>query len=218
MTTPKSPGRPPGKPTAGPVGPVGPAGDWRPTAEQMAAAHGSTIPDVIGPGLRVLFCGINPGLWSAAVGRHFARPGNRFWPAMYASGFTPELFTAARQAELLGLGLGVSNVAPRATARADELTGEELRAGAEVLAAKAERFKPAWFAIVGITAYRTAFDRRHAMIGPQPDRLADSRIWVLPNPSGLNASWTTPKLAEAFRAFRLATELPGRGAGATECP
>ncbi|HEV2639409.1 MAG TPA: G/U mismatch-specific DNA glycosylase [Actinocrinis sp.] len=192
--------------------------DWKPTPEQMAAAHGSTIPDVIAPDLRVLFCGINPGLWSAAVGRHFARPGNRFWPAMYASGFTPELFTAARQEELLDLGLGIGNVADRATARADELTAEELREGGRILTAKAEKYKPAWVAIVGITAYRTAFERKRAAVGPQPERLADSRIWVLPNPSGLNALWTTPKLAEAFRAFRLAAGLPDRGEGAASRP
>lgn len=188
--------------------PAGRTGDWRPTAEQMAAAHGSTIPDVIGPGLRVLFCGINPGLWSAAVGRHFARPGNRFWPAMHASGFTPELFTPARQGELLGLGLGVSNVAARATARADELTAEELREGAGVLTAKVARFRPAWVAIVGVTAYRTAFARPRAAIGPQPERLADSRIWVLPNPSGLNAHWSAAALAEEFGRFRAAVDAP----------
>jgi double-stranded uracil-DNA glycosylase len=176
--------------------------DWRPTPAQMAAAHGSTIPDVIGPDLRVLFCGINPGLWSAAVGRHFARPGNRFWPALYASGFTPRLFTPARQDELLGLGLGISNVADRATARVDELTPDELREGGRILTAKVASFRPRWVAIVGITAYRTAFDRRRAAIGPQPETLSGSRLWVLPNPSGLNAHWTAATLAEEFARFR----------------
>ena len=179
-----------------------PAADWRPTADQMAAAHGSTIPDVIGPDLRVLFCGINPGLWSAAVGKHFARPGNRFWPALHASGFTPDLVTPARQEELLALGLGVSNVADRATARADELTIEELREGGRLLTEKVARYRPRWVAIVGITAYRTAFDRRHAAMGRQPEMLADSKLWVLPNPSGLNAHWSAAALAEEFARFR----------------
>jgi double-stranded uracil-DNA glycosylase len=182
--------------------PVDKAGDWRPTAEQMAAAHGTTIPDVIAPDLRVLFCGINPGLWSGAVGRHFARPGNRFWPALHASGFTPELLTPARQDELLGLGLGISNVADRATARADELSTEELREGGRLLTAKVEKCRPHWVAIVGITAYRTAFDRRAAVIGEQTELLAESKLWVLPNPSGLNAHWTPTALAEEFARFR----------------
>ena len=176
----------------------------RPTAAQMAAAHGGVIPDVIGPDLDVLFCGINPGLWSAATGLHFARPGNRFWPALHASGFTPELLTADRQGELLALGLGISNVVARATARADELSAEELRAGGLVLAEKAARFRPRWIAIVGITAYRTAFERRAAQIGPQEERIAESRVWVLPNPSGLNAHWTAATLAEEFARFRAA--------------
>jgi len=182
--------------------PTDKAADWRPTAEQMAAAHGSTIPDVIAPDLKVLFCGINPGLWSGAVGRHFARPGNRFWPALHASGFTPDLLTPSRQGELLGLGLGISNVADRATARADELTTEELREGGRLLTAKVEKYQPRWVAIVGITAYRTAFDRRAAVIGEQAELLAESKLWVLPNPSGLNAHWSPAALAEEFARFR----------------
>ncbi|HEY3871731.1 MAG TPA: G/U mismatch-specific DNA glycosylase [Actinocrinis sp.] len=174
----------------------------RPTAAQMAAAHGATIPDVIAPDLRVLFCGINPGLWSAATGRHFARPGNRFWPALHASGFTPALLGPARQEELLALGLGISNVAARATARADELTRDELRAGGRILERKAAQFRPRWVAVVGITAYREAFDRRRAAIGPQLEQIADSRLWVLPNPSGLNAHWTAATLAAAFGELR----------------
>ena len=185
----------------------------RPTAAQMAAAHGSTIPDVIAPGLRVLFCGINPGLWSAVVGQHFARPGNRFWPALYASGFTPRLYGPADQGELPKLGLGITNVAARATARADELTPAELREGGAILTAKAAQHRPRWVAIVGITAYRTAFDRPRATIGPQDEPLADSRLWVLPNPSGLNAHWTAATLAEEFARLRLAAT---DGDGATD--
>jgi TDG/mug DNA glycosylase family protein len=178
----------------------------RPTPAELEAARDLVIPDVIAPGLRVLFCGINPGLWSGAVGRHFARPGNRFWPALHASGFTPELLTPARQDELLALGLGLSNVVARTTARADELTADEYREGARILAAKAAEYRPAWIAIVGITAYRTAFGRPAAKIGPQDERIADSRVWVLPNPSGLNAHWSAKALAEEFSRFREAAE------------
>jgi TDG/mug DNA glycosylase family protein len=154
----------------------------------------------------VLFCGINPGLWSAAIGKHFARPGNRFWPALHASGFTPRLLGPWQQEELLRLGLGLSNVASRATARADELTPEELRAGGEILAGKVAAYRPRWVAILGIGAYRTAFGRKDATIGPQPAKLADSPVWVLPNPSGLNAHWTAATLAEEFAKLRVAAD------------
>lgn len=174
----------------------------RPTAEQLAAARDTVIPDVIAPDLKVLFCGINPGLWSAAVGLHFARPGNRFWPALHASGFTPERLTPQRQGELPALGLGISNVVARATAKADELSRDELREGGRLLARKAERYDPRWVAIVGITAYRTAFARPAAQIGPQDARIGRSRVWVLPNPSGLNAHWTAQTLGEEFGRFR----------------
>ena len=172
----------------------------------MAAAPGLTIPDVIGPDLRVLFCGINPGLSSAAVGQHFARPGNRFWPALYASGFTPRLLGPHEQEELLTLGLGITSMVERATARADELTFDEFREGGKLLAEKAARYQPRWIAILGIGAYRTAFDRKPAAIGPQAETLADSRVWVLPNPSGLNAHWSAAALAEEFARLRVAAE------------
>jgi TDG/mug DNA glycosylase family protein len=174
----------------------------RPTPAQIKAAHGAVIPDVIAPHLSVLFCGINPGLLSAAVGRHFARPGNRFWPALYASGFTPELLGPYRQEELLAFGLGLTNIVGRATAGADELSTEELRAGGRTLAAKAAEHRPRWIAIVGITAYRKAFEHRAARIGEQDERIGGSRVWVLPNPSGLNAHWTPKTMAEEFARFR----------------
>ncbi|WP_039791927.1 G/U mismatch-specific DNA glycosylase [Amycolatopsis sp. ATCC 39116] len=174
----------------------------RPTREQLAAAAGTTIPDVLRPGLDVLFCGINPGLYSGATGYHFARPGNRFWPALHASGFTPRRFDPSEQDELLDLGLGITNVVNRATARADELTGDELRAGGVRLAAKVAEYRPRWLAVVGITAFRTAFDRPKATVGRQPDPLGETRVWVLPNPSGLNAHWTPTTLAEAFADLR----------------
>jgi TDG/mug DNA glycosylase family protein len=176
----------------------------RPTAAEVAAATGLTIPDVIAPGLRVLFSGINPGLYSAATGYHFARPGNRFWPALYQSGFTPRQLRPDEQEQLLGLGLGITNVVARATARADELTDDELREGGIKLLEKAESFGPQWLAVVGVTAYRTAFGEAHATVGPQARAAGATRLWVLPNPSGLNAHWPAPRLAEAFATLRAA--------------
>jgi len=150
----------------------------------------------------VLFCGINPGLWSGATGLHFARPGNRFWPALHAGGFTDRPLDPAEQHILPSLGLGITNLVPRATARADELTAAELRAAPPRLAALLRATNARYLAVVGITAYRTAFGRPRARIGPQPDTLEGAAIWVLPNPSGLNASWTAPKLAGAFACLR----------------
>ena len=173
-----------------------------PSPAELAAAHGRTIPDVVAPGLAVLFCGINPGLWSAATGHHFARPGNRFWPALYRSGFTPRLLRPEEQDELLDHGLGITNVAARGTARADELTAAELVAGAAVLAAKVERYRPRWLAVLGVGAYRTGFDRPHATVGRQPDPIGGAQVWVLPNPSGLNAHYTLDRLAAGFALLR----------------
>jgi TDG/mug DNA glycosylase family protein len=177
----------------------------RPTKEQLAAAYGTTIDDVLRPGLRVLFCGINPSLYSAATGWHFARPGNRFWPALHAGGFTPRLFDPSEQEELLDLDLGITNVVARATARADELTPAELRTGGTLLAGKVAEFRPAWLAVVGVTAYRTAFGAPKAKIGRQQERIGGAPVWVLPNPSGLNAHWTPGTLAEEFGRLRAVT-------------
>jgi len=179
----------------------------RPTSWELDAARDKTIPDVAAPGLRVLFAGINPGLYSAATGYHFARPGNRFWPALHASGFTPRLLHPAEQQQLLALGLGITNVVARATARADELTTAEIQAGGRVLAAKVARLDPRWLAVVGVTVYRTAFGHPAAKTGSQEERMGETRLWVLPNPSGLNAHWPAPKLAEAFRELRQAAGL-----------
>ena len=176
----------------------------RPTRAELAAAAGRTIPDVLAPELRVLFCGINPGLWSAATGYHFARPGNRFWPALHRGGFTARQLRPDEQRDLLADRLGITNLVPRATARADELTADELRAGGRVLAGKLRRYRPGWLAVLGVGAYRTAFGRAGATVGPQPDRVAGVPVWVLPNPSGLNASWPIPRLAEAFRELHRA--------------
>ncbi|MBB5959428.1 TDG/mug DNA glycosylase family protein [Saccharothrix tamanrassetensis] len=165
-------------------------------------SHDAPLPDVIAPNLDVLFCGINPGLLSAVKGQHFARPGNRFWPALHLSGFTPRLLKPAEQAELLDYRLGITNLVARATAKADELSPEELRAGGARLIELAANYRPKVVAVVGITAYRTAFDRRKAKIGPQPERIADARLWVLPNPSGLNAHFQLADLAAVFGELR----------------
>ncbi|HEX6346031.1 G/U mismatch-specific DNA glycosylase [Umezawaea sp.] len=172
----------------------------------LAAARDKLLPDVLAPGLDVVFCGINPGLYSAATGHHFGRPGNRFWPALHLGGFTPTLLSPADQDQLPAHGLGITNLVPRATARADELTDAELRAGAKRLTAVAERYRPTMIAVVGVTAYRTAFGRKKAAIGPQDELIADSRLWVLPNPSGLNAHYQLPALGDAFAELRAALD------------
>ncbi|MCS0600742.1 G/U mismatch-specific DNA glycosylase [Streptomyces sp. LP11] len=161
---------------------------------------------MVADGLRVLFCGINPGLMSAATGRHFARPGNRFWPALHLSGFTPRLLRPAEQGELLSYGLGITNVVARATARADELSAEEYAEGGRLLSDKVTRCKPRWLAVVGVTAYRAAFADRTAKVGPQERVIGDTRVWVLPNPSGLNAHWTVATMAEEFARLRVAAD------------
>jgi TDG/mug DNA glycosylase family protein len=167
---------------------------------------------VIRPGLDVLFCGINPGLYSGAVGHHFARPGNRFWPALYSSGFTPRLLAAEEDSELPAYGCGVTNLVARTTATAEELTPAELEAGGMRLRRKVARYRPRWVAILGIGAFRRAFRRRGALVGAQPELLAGSQVWVLPNPSGLNASYQRPALEQAFRELRQAAGITARRA------
>jgi double-stranded uracil-DNA glycosylase len=156
----------------------------------------------------VLFAGINPSLYSAATGYHFARPGNRFWPALHRSGFTPRQLRPDEQRLLLDCGLGITNVVARPTARADELTVAELRSGGAALVALASRLQVRWLAVLGVTAFRAAFGLPGATVGPQNASLGGARLWVLPNPSGLNASWPTPRLTEAFAELRGATENP----------
>lgn len=161
---------------------------------------------MVAGGLRVLFCGINPGLLSAATGHHFARPGNRFWPVLHLSGFTPRQLLPAEQDELPAYGLGITNVVARATARADELSAEEYVEGGRLLDAKVGRLRPEWLAVVGITAYRAAFGEKKAGIGPQERTVGGSRVWVLPNPSGLNAHWTAATMAEEYARLRVAAQ------------
>ena len=171
---------------------------WKPNREQVAQAYGRTVPDLIGPNLKILFSGINPSLYSAALGYHFARPGNRFWPALRAAGITPRLYSPFEGARLLDLGCGITNVVDRATATAAELSVDELVAGGQALVKKVSRSTPAFVAFLGITTYRAAFGRPKAVVGRQPDRLGDARIWVLPNPSGLNAHYQVADLGRLF--------------------
>ncbi|WP_344399435.1 G/U mismatch-specific DNA glycosylase [Streptomyces longisporus] len=177
------------------------------TPAELEAARDRLVPDVVADGLSVLFCGINPGLMTAATGHHFARPGNRFWPVLHRSGFTPRLLKPSEQSELLSYGLGITNVVARATARADELGPEEYREGGRLLAAKVARLRPRWLAVVGVTAYRAAFDDRRAQVGPQERTFGETRVWVLPNPSGLNAHWTVETMAEEFARLRVRAGL-----------
>jgi double-stranded uracil-DNA glycosylase len=165
----------------------------------VRAAAGKGLRDVIGPDLKVLFCGINPGLYSAATGYHFARPGNRFWPALHAAGFTPRLFYPSENERLRELGYGLTNLVNRGTAAADELSPTELIEGGRKLAAKVRRYRPRTVAFVGLGAYRTAFGRPKATLGVQPEALEGAEVWVLPSPSGLNANYQLPQLVQLFR-------------------
>ena len=176
----------------------------RPTKEELLAANGKTVPDVIAPGLRVLFCGINPGLYTAATGHHFGRPGNRFWPTIHAAGFTPRLFSPYEERLLLDLGYVITNVVRRATAGADELPAAELEAGGRILEEKVRNLKPRILAVLGIGAYRKAFNRKQASLGLQVETIAESAIWVLPNPSGLNAHYQLDELVRLFSELRQA--------------
>ncbi len=178
----------------------------KPTRLDLLAAQDKTVRDVIAPRLRVLFCGINPGLYSGATGHHFARPGNRFWPTLYQAGFTPRLLDPSEERELLTFRYGITNLVPRATATADELASEELAAGRRRLESKVKRYRPQVVAVLGISAYRTAFARRDAILGPQPEALANATVWVLPNPSGLNAHYQLADLVERFRELRQTVE------------
>ncbi len=184
------------------------AGDGRrPTRADLDAARDLTLPDVLperGAAFAVLFCGINPGLYSAATGCHFARPGNRFWPALHLSGFTARRLAPGEQGLLPASGLGITNLVARASAQAAELTAAELEEGGARLLELAARHGPRVVAVAGVTAYRTAFGRPGARIGPQDATLGPARLWVLPNPSGLNAHWPLAAMAEEFGRLRTA--------------
>jgi TDG/mug DNA glycosylase family protein len=176
---------------------------WKPTKAELLAAYNKQVPDLVAKDLIVLFAGINPGLYTAAIGRHFGRPGNRFWPALYGGGFTPRLFSPFESDLLLDLKFGITNVVSRATARADELTDDELRAGGKRLEAKVKRLRPTVIAFVGIGPYRIVSGVKDAGVGHQRDLFGGSHAWVLPNPSGLNAHYQPAALAQLFGELRI---------------
>lgn len=174
----------------------------RPTPDELISAEGRSIPEVIGPGVRYLFVGINPGLWSGATGYHFARPGNRFWPTLHGAGFTPRLLAPDDNGTLIALGIGITNLVNRTTAKATQVFDDELRAGAARLRGTVRRHRPVAVAVLGVTAYRVAFDDPAAAIGRVAKPLAGAELWILPNPSGLNAHYQLPQLIDLFGAFR----------------
>jgi TDG/mug DNA glycosylase family protein len=179
---------------------------WVPTKAQLEAAKGKTLPDVIAPNVKVLFCGINPGLYTAAIGHHFGRPGNRFWPTLYAAGFTPRLLSPFEEHELLKWGYGITNVVAHATAAAEELTRDDYIEGGKLLRARVKRYEPKVLAVLGVGAYRVAFDRKHAKVGGQDEQIGETEVWVLPNPSGLNAHFQKPEMANVFKELRMAVQ------------
>jgi TDG/mug DNA glycosylase family protein len=176
----------------------------RPGPDELQAGAGRRVPDLIAPGLSVLFCGINPGLYSGATGLHFARPGNRFWPALHAGGFTDRVLGPWEAPLLLEAGYGITAIVRRATATAAELADEEFIAGRRALQRKVRRYQPKWVAMLGLGAYRVGFAQPRAVVGPQSERIGSARLWILPNPSGLNANYQLPELAAMFRALRQA--------------
>ncbi len=187
------------------------ASTHKPTPDELHAATDGKMPDILAPGLNVVFCGINPSIYSVVVGHHFARPGNRFWKALHAGGFTNRLLLPAQDGELLNFGCGITNVVERATVGAAELSRAELATGGLKLQARIQHFAPRWLAVLGIGAYRTAFDEPKAVLGPQSRTIGTTRLWVLPNPSGLNAHYQPADLARLFREFHQAladNELP----------
>ena len=184
----------------------------RPSSAELAAAAGKGIRDVIAPRLEVLFVGINPGLYSGATGHHFARPGNRFWPALHLAGFTDRQLHPSEQAELLAGGYGITNLVNRGTATADELEPLEFVAGRKRLAAKVRRYRPQTLAFLGVGAYCHAFSLKNAPIGPQSQRFEGAAVWVLPNPSGLNANYQLPALVKLFRSLRNSGGVAGQAA------
>jgi TDG/mug DNA glycosylase family protein len=170
---------------------------------RVALTHAKPVPDVVGPGLQVLFCGINPSLRSGETGFHFARPGNRFWAALHLAGFTPRLLRPDESAELPQYGVGVTNLVDRPTRAASDLSPDEIRAGLPALAQLAERWQPATVAILGIGAFRIALDRPRAVLGAQPETIGDRPVWALPNPSGLNAHHQLADLARWYAMLRV---------------
>jgi TDG/mug DNA glycosylase family protein len=177
-----------------------------PSRAELQAAYGARIPDLVGPGMRVLLVGINPSLWSGAVGLHFARPGNRLWRTLHEAGFTRRVLDPGDQGELLAAGIGITNLVARSTARADELSTDDIRAGVAPLAALVRRWRPPWVGFLGLSTYRIAFQDPKAAVGPRPERFERARVWLLPNPSGLNAHYQQPALSAAYAELRAAVD------------
>lgn len=190
---------------------------WRPSREQQLKSIRKRVPDLVAPNLDVLFCGINPGLYSAAVGHHFAGPGNLFWSTLLAAGLTPRLLSAFDEAELLSLGYGITNLVPRTTASAEEIERDELRRGAKALRRKVLTLKPRFLAVCGLVAYRVGFERNKALVGLQDEKIGDTLVWLLPNPSGLNAFHQPAVMNQMFTDFRVALDL-ARAAVPRETP
>ncbi len=182
----------------------------RPTREQLLAAYGTTVEDLIAPRTTVLLCGINPSLESGATGFHFGMPSNRLWPVLHLAGFTPRRLHPSETGELTSRGISITNFVPRSTARADEIDDDEIRAGVTRLGELVERIEPAWVAFLGLAAYRLGFRRRTARVGRQPETLGPAAIWLLPNPSGLNAHYQLPDLARTYGELREAAYGPIR--------
>ncbi|HXG86343.1 MAG TPA: G/U mismatch-specific DNA glycosylase [Pyrinomonadaceae bacterium] len=181
--------------------------NFKPTKEDLRDAPNRTTEDLIEDNLKVLFCGINPGMWSGATGFHFAKPGNRFWKALHFGGFTSRILHPSEEHELLENGYGITSFCKRTTARADELTTEEYITGGKLLVKKIERYKPQFLTVLGIGAYRTAFNRPKAMLGLQDETIGATRIWLLPNPSGLNAHYQIADLAKLFGELKQAVKI-----------
>ena len=178
-----------------------------PTKAELVAAMNKSVPDVIAPGLNVLFCGINPGLYTAAVQEHFGRPGNKFWKALYLSGFTPKLFHPSEQYKLLDLKLGITNLVNRATVSQTDVSANEFIKGGELLTKKIKKYRPEWIAFVGIDAFRTAFTKKAVTVGNQENLIGQTNIWILPSTSGLNAHYTLDKTVKLFKELKKAVEL-----------
>lgn len=170
---------------------------FKPTTEDLLDAKNRRVPDVIAKNLKVLFVGINPGIYTAAVRRHFAHPANRFWKALHSSGFTPRLFSPFENDKLLKLGYGITNIVERPTLHADELKKEELEEGWQKLEKKVRKYRPKWIAVCGIVAYRTLFGK-NIQVGEQDKSIDETRVWLLPNPSGLSSNFTPERLSKVF--------------------
>jgi TDG/mug DNA glycosylase family protein len=174
----------------------------KPSPAELLAAQGKFLPDILAPNLKILFSGINPSVYSAAVGHHFARPGNRFWPTLHAAGFTNRRLSPVEDRTLLDLGFGLTNIVPAATAKAEELSLAQLVAGKRQLLRKVRQYAPHCLAVLGLTYFRTAWDQPKAKVGLQATRIGSTVVWVLPNPSGLNASYQIPRMAALYREMR----------------